>query len=1037
MDITKETLENFTRLTPINTAIYHVSPDGALETLFLSENIPALLDLSREEYLKITEHDAMDLTIPEDRAALQKATVQSIRTGLPFEHYYRVFHKEKGFEWIHVHAHTCGSMDGRPLIIANFSNMTEEGGIYQEILDTSDRMAFVLDRETLEVLYANRKARNAGHSGSNLLDQTCHSYLFGRREVCESCFLNEGGRTETAAKVVFEPDTGKWEQYTKIPIHWCGHDAVMLLIMDVTAEKKAEQETERYQKLYEDAAQASRLVIWTYEPEKHQANMATNGYTGEIIRKLGLPFVIENVPDSMVSYVDERDRDKFLGVYRAIENGEDSASCEFRFRLPKQESQQYEHMTFHRITDENGRLLTVHCCGQNITSQKEAQEEYEKLRGQITSELIDAVFSAQLDITRNTCISVFSPHREMEEAIRQKTADASTAAMAGMVLNEEARQRVLRRFTCENLIEEYRNGRRQVMENYAVRIGGESRMWVQTMVCLMQNPQMGDIEAIVFSKDITEQKRSEEILSRISGSSFDFIDVLDLTDSTFLIYDGIWKDKGDLRAMEKAPYAPEMEKMAERSVVPEERQNFLEGVSVPKLQEELFRSPVYTFSFTVVDGDEGRRNKQILFRWLNDDKKEILFAQQDITETYRREQEQIHALQQAKYDAERANEAKSMFLSGMSHDLRTPLNGVIGFTELAISEDDPDKKQAYLTKIRSSGTLLLDLVNDTLEISRIESGKYTLQPEAVNGRELGESVVTAMRPSAEMKGIKLVAGPEDFPEVTLWADRLKIQKILLNLVSNAIKFTPAGGTVRAYVRQLDPPVHGNNFRIVVQDTGIGIQPQFLPYIFEPFSQENRKTEGGSGTGLGLSIVKKIVELMDGEISVRSTPGKGTCFTVDLHLDPADSAPAQENSRYTGDELRGLRVLLCEDNYLNTEIAVILLQQCGIAADCAADGKEGLEKFSRSAEGYYDAILMDIRMPVMDGYEAAAAIRSLQRGDAESIPIIAMTADAFDESFHSAKKAGMTGYVTKPVEARKLYEELRKACTDRREPEDNA
>ena len=368
-----------------------------------------------------------------------------------------------------------------------------------------------------------------------------------------------------------------------------------------------------------------------------------------------------------------------------------------------------------------------------------------------------------------------------------------------------------------------------------------------------------------------------------------------------------------------------------------------------------------------------------------------------------------------------------MFLSSMSHDLRTPLNGVIGFTKLAIKESDADKKQDYLEKIESSGELLLDLVNDTLELSRIESGKYTLEPETLDLRQLAENTVTALRPSAEIKSIRLETELAALPSIPVRADKLKMQKILLNLLSNAIKFTPSGGSVRLSATTLDGSENGFNYRFMIEDTGIGISPEFLPNLFEPFSQEHRQTNvGTTGTGLGLAIVKRIVDLMGGSIHVQSKLGKGTRFTVDLPLKPAGEEKADAVQPNPTASLKGKTVLLCEDNYLNTEIAAILLKEQDILVDCAVNGEEGVKMFQNSLEGYYDAILMDLRMPVMDGCEATRAIRKLDRPDAKTVPIIAMTADAFEESLHAALDSGMNGYVTKPVIPEKLFSALGQA-----------
>ena len=389
----------------------------------------------------------------------------------------------------------------------------------------------------------------------------------------------------------------------------------------------------------------------------------------------------------------------------------------------------------------------------------------------------------------------------------------------------------------------------------------------------------------------------------------------------------------------------------------------------------------------------------------------------------RRQRQFNRQLAAAKFKADQANEAKSQFLSSVSHDLRTPLNGVIGFTEIALAEPDRDKKQSYLEKIRASGKLLLGLINDTLDLSRIESGKVVVQPEAVRSADISRAVVTALQPEADLKDIRLIADYANFPNEILYVDKLKIQKIVLNLLSNAIKYTPSGGTVIISVQKLEPPVKGCNRRIIIEDNGIGMSREFLKRLYDPFAQEHRpEAANTTGTGLGLAFVKRAVDLLGGSILVQSELNRGTRFTVDLPLPKATAAQIKkEASPEPVRDLTGKRILLCEDNYINTEIATTLLKNKGLEVETAANGAEGLLKFSSSQPGYYDAVLMDIHMPQMDGYEAARKIRDLKtREDSKRVPIIAMTADTFEEGSAAGLKAGMNDYLSKPVDPKKLF-----------------
>lgn len=385
--------------------------------------------------------------------------------------------------------------------------------------------------------------------------------------------------------------------------------------------------------------------------------------------------------------------------------------------------------------------------------------------------------------------------------------------------------------------------------------------------------------------------------------------------------------------------------------------------------------------------------------------------------------------------ADKASAAKSKFLSSMSHDMRTPLNGVISFTSFALKADTLEKKQEYLEKTQQSASILMSLINDTLEVSRIESGKMELQQEWTAFRELIGGIVLVIQSAAEEKGLSFEQQIGFTEHDFAFVDKLKFQDIIMNLLTNAVKYTPEGGSVRLSVMPVESPGDGKNVQIVVADSGIGISDDFMPNLYEPFTQERDSRLGSSGgSGLGLYIVRRIVTLMDGTINVKSAKGQGTEFTVCLPVTienrPGEEAPEiRQNFDFTGK-----KILLIEDNFVNAEIAGTILSCQGITVVSAENGEKGLKLFSDSRDGELDAILMDIHMPVMDGYETTAAIRAMKRRDAKSIPIVAMTADAYEEDVARCLAAGMNGHTSKPVDPTLLFGELAKVMSSRPHPD---
>jgi len=373
-----------------------------------------------------------------------------------------------------------------------------------------------------------------------------------------------------------------------------------------------------------------------------------------------------------------------------------------------------------------------------------------------------------------------------------------------------------------------------------------------------------------------------------------------------------------------------------------------------------------------------------------------------------------------------ANAAKSEFLSRMSHDMRTPLNGIMGMTYLTEEMDLPREARDNLHKIDTSSKFLLSLINDVLDMTKAESGKIELHPEPYSMEEFGEYLVSAFKPLYEAKGQTFNVEMRPVQDVVPMVDILRYNQIIFNLLSNAVKYTPEGGTISLSIKGELVPGHRERLTAVVSDNGVGMSSRFLKVLFEPFTQERRNDVSyDRGSGLGLAIVKKMVDLMGGAIAVESEPGKGTTFRVTADFDyiegkQPEARPAKGGAEGGKAALAGRRVLLCEDHPLNQQITEALLHEKQVSVDMARDGREGLSMFESSVPGYYDAVLMDIRMPDMDGYEATEAIRALDRADAKTVPIIAMTADAFASDVRKCLAAGMNGHLAKPIDPEKMY-----------------
>lgn len=376
--------------------------------------------------------------------------------------------------------------------------------------------------------------------------------------------------------------------------------------------------------------------------------------------------------------------------------------------------------------------------------------------------------------------------------------------------------------------------------------------------------------------------------------------------------------------------------------------------------------------------------------------------------------------------------AKSQFLFNMSHDIRTPMNAIIGYTNLAREETSLDVIQTYLDKIRASSDHLLALINDILEMSRIESGRTEHEYEPIDLGLLFEQLGDLFADQMSQKGLDFSVHTTQVQDRYVWCDKKSMNRVLMNIISNAYKFTPTGGSVSVTLFEVGSPEGGYaSYEMRVQDTGIGMSKDFVDKMFTAFERERSSTESGiEGTGLGLAITKSLVDLMGGTIEVSTSPGNGTRIIIRMKLKLADetelptpeSISAQDSE--PDDVFADKRLLLVEDNVINMEIANMILTQKGFMVETAENGEVAVGMVSSSQPGYYDAILMDIQMPVMDGYTAARAIRSLDDEQLATIPIIAMTANAFQEDVDAALDAGMQAHVAKPVDVDVLMRELR-------------
>ncbi len=466
-------------------------------------------------------------------------------------------------------------------------------------------------------------------------------------------------------------------------------------------------------------------------------------------------------------------------------------------------------------------------------------------------------------------------------------------------------------------------------------------------------------------------------------------------------------------------------------VVSEDRQALLDAITAENIRDFLEKAVHDKDAFMPIqfrtENDGVQKYHEFTLSRIDD--QHIIATIQDRDAIIRNEEEQKRTLAEAKEKAEAASKAKTSFLFNMSHDIRTPMNAVKGFIELAERNlNDKTKIADYLSKAKTSGEHLLQLINDVLDMSRIESGKVTIDLVPTDIKTETDKLFAILGVSAKEKNVVFTSDISSIRNNYIYSDILHINQILLNIVSNAIKYTKPGGTVALTIKQLEDTEPGKaSYCIQVKDTGVGMSKQFQDHIFEEFTRAKNSTQSGiEGTGLGMAIVKRLVDMMGGDIEIESELGMGTVVQVYLTFNIAENPSVpQEKAEMQETTLRGKRLLLVEDNELNREIARDILSYEGLEIEEAEDGAIAVERVKAHAPDYYDYVLMDIQMPYMNGYQASRAIRGLKNDDYSRLPIIAMTANAFEDDVKDALAAGMNGHLAKPIDVTKLLECLKK------------
>lgn len=789
---------------------------------------------------------------------------------------------------------------------------------------------------------------------------------------------------------------------------------------DVNALKQLQEHLEEDERTLQAAMAHANVDYWIYYPEQQIA------YQSKFSCKM------YNLPEKMVNYPDswyaqnitlEEDVPELRRAFEIIDAGGEHAACEVRERQVNGTVQWIE-IKMTALHDGEGNRTKVLCTGVICTERHREMERYERQNQQIQALLPNAVASAQMNLTKNTCIPGPALYPNLL-AEMDGTADAMFRRMKERAVNAEQAEMFFTRFNRQALLDAYERGTSLISVDRSCWINGACR-WLTLRVDMARNPATGDVEANIYSFDIDDQKSMEQIMDTVIRREYLMILRIDLASDTARIFSS---QDGQNFIHEIAHVEESILGTVRDSYAGDDMEDTLDRLRFTEVRAQLEKNTEYVVYTDCRNGSGNIRRLRYAFDWLDRDSGTVCCTMTDTTDVFAKERRRNEALRSALEEARRANQAKSEFLSRMSHEIRTPMNAILGLTQLAKEDAMTAGVVEMLTKIQTSGEYLLGLINDVLDMSRIESGRVELHPENVNAQKMFRTIRDLMVPRMEEKHIRFHMDISGASAPFVVIDPLRVQQIYVNILGNAVKFSKPGSEIFCTVNHALCGENQVTSTMVFRDQGCGMSRDFLKRIFDPFEQEHNIYQNPqSGTGLGLAIVKNLVEQMNGTIRVKSELGKGSEFTVQITVpkgQPIDDAEEEPPETAAWVCLEGKRILLAEDHPINTEIAKKMLTRHGMLIDHAENGQTALECYLSADVRHYDAILMDIRMPVMDGINAARAIRTSGRPDAADIPIIAMTANAFEKDRQETRAAGMNAHLSKPVQQQELLSVLRR------------
>lgn len=1153
--------------------VFRCKNEPGWQVLDANDGFYRFIGYTKEEFSAQFHNSIARLVPVDDIEEIVKVMKERLSVGNRIKTQNRLICKNGVVKWIDIQAERSVDQSGNEYLYCIFVDITERAELKQQLKlyrtsNLSGVFSVVVD-EHFTLLYGNDKYYQmheyTKESMQERIQNHCAKYVHPDdlgmvKKVIDDTIANGESSAQWVMRVITGNDNIRYTLCSGIFQNEDGRMVMNGVVMDITEQKETEAALRDSEEKVRIATENSDVSFWTYDFSSKTiiATAASKRLHSDVER-------VENAPDSLIEsgYVRHDSVQAFSELYQKLLDGAKTASGDFWVQTVDKCGWWCEHIDYTNVFDDDGTPIYAHGIGKDVTAVKNAERQYqEEVAYAKATQSEKLLVKVRSNITKNV-VERYIANNTVGISKDDTPYDVGTEQLAQTGFTEEEREMIRCYLNRERVLQSFAEGETTYSIDYRRKAHDGSVIWVNTTVKSYQNPETGDVMSFMYTYNINEEKIKEGIIEAVTSLEYDFIAYIDLKNNKFALYMS-GESFEQLIPNQTENYTQSVYDINRAIVVPEDIERAISDMLPDGIRKNLKSQRVFSTVYSIYDDQKNIRQKRLQYAYLDEASEQVVCTQTDVTDILEEQKQQHDTLEAALLAAEQANSAKSDFLSRMSHEIRTPMNAIIGMTTIAAHSIGDDEQIAdCIGKIGISSRFLLSLINDILDMSRIESGKVLLKSEKIPFEEFINQINTICYTQAKTKDIDYECVVDPNLEDYYMGDAMKLQQVVINILSNSVKFTPQKGKVTLNIHQMKKDKSSATVRFLVNDTGCGISEEFIPRIFDAFAQEHSGTTTKyGGTGLGLAICKNLVDMMDGHIGVRSIVGVGTEFTVDVKLGITEESKTRylNNVQYSFAELKALvvdddatvceyavitlkemgiqsewvdsgkkaidkvrekwenkkyydlvlvdwkmpemdgietarrirkivgpdvtiiimtaydwasiereakragvnllmskpmfksnlvsafekvlgkqveketvvgedfrfdnkRILLTEDHPQNVEVAKRLLEYKGFSVEHAENGLRALEMFATSTVGYYDAILMDIRMPQMDGLQAANAIRHLSKPNAKTIPIIAMTANAFEEDIQKSKAAGMNAHLTKPIDPRLLYQTL--------------